>query len=725
MHNTLTLRRTWLVLPAMVLALTACTDNTSFDFDTSRDEFETQVANAAAPQALFDPSDLLNPVIPFPNNLLFLGSEDGTLNIPIGADADQTLANPLVALNQQDGFSTTSPISTAVSEALDEDTLTLGVTVRVFEVTTADEGLPIEGTTVEQRTLARSAITSSIGEIIDPAELVIAENDNQLILIPNVPLAPSTSYMVVLTNGIEDSDGNALEPSFAYGLFKGDEQLRGETDAQTAQLEGLRSVIGSHTAVLNAQLGVDPESVVLSWVFTTQSTNDVLAAVKDVSDASGSLVLVDSATTTADIPISETLTLGGQADIYVGAISLPYYQTAITAEDVDPSPALNGFWRNAAGQVPGATDENGDADYLPIATENVSVPVILTIPNDEAEEGGEMPAAGWPVTVFQHGITRSRTDMLLIADAMADEGRAVIAIDMPLHGVESTSAVHASNNPLVSIERTFDIDAVSQDPDTGEVTLLPDGVTDSSGTHFYNLANLANSRDNLRQAVADLFVLSASLSSAAILDTTQMPQGVTLDASNLTFVGHSLGAIVGSTMLAFDNTFEAATLAMPGGGIARLLAGSDNIGPQIESGLAGAGIDAESAAFQQFLTAAQTMIDSGDPINHASTLAASDTRIHLIEVIGDATVPNSVDGALLSGTEPLIRLLDLPAVDATVMDSNAAVRFTEGTHSSIINPADGAAYLEMQSQMASFAFNRGQTLEVTNSEVLQSIDAAQ
>ena len=706
--------RVWLTVPLAAWVLASCSD-TDFDFEASQAEATAQAQLSLPPQALFNPADASQ--VPFPNNLLFAGSADGTLNVPIAETADQSLANPTVALNQLDGFSTVAPIVTPVSETLNPETLVLGDTVRVFEVTAVPA--PAE---------ARSAITGSIAEITDPRLLSVSEVNNQLVLIPIVPLKPLTSYMVVLTDGIQDMQGDPLQRSFIYGLLQGDDELGNqdledqlaegsldeteamaamETLATLAALEGLRGIVGSHSQVLNGQLGIDPANVVLTWVFTTQSTRDVLQAVKDIS-APSALTLASASQSTADIG------LAGNADIFIGALDLPYYQTAL-GEDGNPLPVLNGFWQNAAGNVPGASAADSGPDYTPVITTDVRVPVIMTVPNDSVPAGAQMPPDGWPVTIFQHGITGNRSQMLAIADAMASAGRAVIAIDMPLHGItDSDSPLSAGNNPFGPAERTFDLDVSGTDPDTGIPTTGPDGETDSSGTHFINLSNLANSRDNLRQAVADLFVLSASLSSAQV-------EGVTLDVNDLTFVGHSLGGIVGTTLLSYDNTFHTATLAMPGSGIAQLLANSESFGPVINLGLAINGVETGSAEFNQFLSVAQALVDSGDPVNHAQTLAASgSTRIHLIEVIGDQVIPNSVATAPLSGTEPLIRLLGLPGVSETVTDSNAAVRFTAGDHGSIISPlASPEATAEMQRQMAGYAATRGQTLTVTDASVLQ------
>ena len=680
--------RVWLTVPLVAWVLASCSSDSNHDFEASEAEATAQNQLVSAPQALFNPADASQ--VPFPNNLLFAGSTDGTLNVPIDESADQSLSNPSVALNQLDGFSTVAPIVAPVSETLNPETLVLGDTVRVFEVTAVPA--PAE---------ARSAITASVGEITNPQLLNVSEVNNQLVLIPIVPLKPLTSYMVVLTDGIEDMQGDALERSLVYGLLQGDDELTNPS------LEGLRGIVGSHSAVLNGQLGIDPANVVLTWVFTTQSTRDVLQAVKDIS-APSTLQMASANQSTADIG------LAGSANIFVGALDLPYYQTAL-GEDGNPLPVINGFWTNAAGNVPGASGDAGP-DYTPVRTTDVKVPVIMTVPNASVPAGAQMPADGWPVTIFQHGITGNRTQMLAIADAMASAGRAVIAIDMPMHGLtDATSPLHASNNPLGPVERTFELDVAGTDPDTGVPTSGPDGEVDSSGTHFYNLANLANSRDNLRQAVADLFVLSASLASAQV-------EGVTLDANNISFVGHSLGGIVGTTMLSYDNTVHTATLAMPGSGIAQLLANSENFGPVITQGLAANGVEAGSAEFNQFLSVAQAMVDSGDPANHAQALAAAGTtRIHLIEVIGDQTIPNSVATAPLSGTEPMIRLLGLPGVSETVVDSNAAVRFTAGDHGSIVSPAASLeATTEMQRQMAGYAASRGQMLTVTDSSVLQA-----
>jgi hypothetical protein len=157
---------------------------------------------------------------------------------------------------------------------------------------------------------------------------------------------------------------------------------------------------------------------------------------------------------------------------------------------------------------------------------------------------------------------------------------------------------------------------------------------------------------------------------------------------------------------------------------------SPSYGPLIEAGLEANGVIKGTLEYEAFLTAAQTVVDSGDPINYA--IAAAEAHpIHMIEVIGgagllsDQVIPNSVVDAPLSGTEPLARIMQLTAIDATVQDPagiRGIIRFTEGEHRSFLNPLPSpAATLEMQGEMASFMATDGTTLVITNPDVVQPV----
>ena len=260
---------------------------------------------------------------------------------------------------------------------------------------------------------------------------------------------------------------------------------------------------------------------------------------------------------------------------------------------------------------------------------------------------------------------------------------------------------------VAGAERTFDLDIQNGDG----VLLQQDGVIDGSGSYFYNLQNLLNTRDNFRQGIADLWTLSASVGSLQ-----------QINGERKAFIGFSLGAIIGSTMMAFDNTFRSATLASPGGGTARLLAASPAFGSDITEGLSAASnmdltTPAGQAFLNTFLSATQTAVDSADPVNHAAATAAS-APIHLSQILPDQVVVGTVQGAPLSGTEPLANLMGIPVVNETSSGSGW-VRFLGGVHGSILDPsADAGVTMELQNQIAVFAASEGETLQINDSALL-------
>ncbi|HID83098.1 MAG TPA: lipase [Chromatiales bacterium] len=660
-----------LVLPVLLLALVGCSK--------SADEYD-YAANISSgggggkSEATFDPA---NGVLPQPNNLAF--GADGTLNIPI--EPNDPAASTKTALNMLDGFSTIAPIATDFGTTLDQASLVIGQSVRVFEVTSDPATGAVTGVTRE--------LTAT--EIFPAAA---GQNLTTLAISPLQPLKESTTYMVVLTNGIKDSAGAAMQGSTFYFLAK---QTTPFTDPDLTQLEPLRQLVNNLEAVAATQ-GINSQDIILSWHFTTINVTAVMnAAATQV--APGALLVGPTGQTTNDI-----FSNGGTTQIYAGTLTLPYYLEA--PSPANPKANQTGFWKAASG------NSVTRFEPTPVATGNQTIPVLMTVP------AGAAPPTGWPVVIFQHGITQDRSNLLPIADTLAAAGFAGIAIDMPLHGITDPS------NPLGAAcvasppcqERHFSVDLA----DNATGAPIPDGMVDGSGQHFINLFSLLTSRDNIRQAAVDLMVLRDSL--AAV---TAAAFGVELDETRVNFVGHSLGGIVGTVFLAFEPDVTAATLAMPGGGIARLLDGSATFGPRIAAGLGSQGVNKGTPEFDAFMVAAQTAIDAADPANHAAAASAMHP-IHMIEVVGgssalpDQVIPNSVPGAPLSGTEPLAALMGLAGLSNGSSATGGLVRFVAGDHGSILDPtASPLATQEMQIEVGMFMATDGANLAVTDTSVVQ------
>jgi len=663
-----------------IALLIGCSSDSNYNFESSESR---QQQAAAAPAGAFSPAD----GGPYPNDLLFLTSADGTLDIPFDDDEDPTdFGEPKVALNTLDGFSTIEPITSDFGNTfagdfgaavaplpiplIDASTVNIQQSIRVFEVT---RGAQTQVTGI----VAELDATQVLATVV-PADAT--GNGTQLAIVPLQPLKESTTYMVLVTDNVKDVSEVPLARSFTYGLLAGPTALSG--DLGSVQLL-IKAMLGAGAAA-----GVSADSVMLSWTFTTQSITPVLQGLKDAAISTPILVVDTQVDTGALSPASPDL-----ASIFAGQMSVPYYLDIPTAEN--PIAPLNTFFTNAEGSF------LTPADSAPVVKETLTIPVLMTQPKSEPPEGG------WPIAIFQHGITRNRADVLAIADAMAAVGFATVAIDIPMHGITPSDTALAGFRQAGN-ERHFDVD------------FDQDGNVDASGTYFYNLRNLLNTRDNTRQAVADLFTLSASVGTIAGINPARK-----------VFIGHSLGAIVGTTFLAFDDTINSASLAVGGGGLPRILANSPAFGPAIAAGLAESGVDINSADGNRFLNAAQTVVDSVDPVNHAAA-AAANTAVHMVQINGDTVVINNLPGFPLVGTEPLARSMGLAQVTADTAGSGF-VKFSTGYHGSLLSPADSdptddrdaaqsfAVFQELQRQVSVFAASG--TIDIDNTAVIDGAEA--
>jgi hypothetical protein len=669
--------------------------------------------------AVFDPAA---GNLPFPTNLLFSGSTDLTLNVPV---ADPTnFGDPAVALSALDGFSPVAPWSFSFSSAVNPASVVPGSSVRFFEVQF------VFGTIAVQQINRELVPGQDYVAVVAPSD----PTGRSVAIVPLRPLDQMTGYMAVVTDDITDMQGNPASPAQTYFIAKRTSPLVTSTgrstdplldDATAQALEPLRQLTNSQEAAA-ASAGISRDKIVLSFTATTQAVTPVLNVVRSIAQPTSTQMAQACVAPGVCLTTADVLPPGaspGIADLYIGIMEMPYY-SGVASGPNDPAP-LSGFWRAAPGAYIPPFDGLGldptsthitVANPIPVETARLNVPVLMTVPN--ASSGQVRPASGWPVVIFQHGITGNRSQMLALADTMASIGFAVIAIDKPLHGItDVTSPLYIGNTPFGPIagERTFDLDL--QNNQTGAPG--PDGTIDSSGAWFINLQNLLVSRDNLRQAQADLSIVALNVPS---IDLNGDGLG-DLDGSNINFVGLSLGAMAGVPFLAVEPTVSNGVLSVPGGGIANLLSGSDTFGPVIRAGLAAAGVEPFSPAYFQFLLIAQTVVDSADPINWGSTTVLNNSVL-LQQVNGDAVVPNAVQGAPLSGTEPLIRVMGLDTISSTTQDPmgiRGAVRMLEGGHGSLLSPAASlAATVEMQGQAASMVASGGAVVVINNPSIVQN-----
>jgi pimeloyl-ACP methyl ester carboxylesterase len=720
--------------------VTGQVDTTSF----SNPGGTTPPPPATSSTALFN---LSTGQLPYPSDLYFAGSHDGTLNIQP--------PNPLMpnqaAINALDGFSTNAVIREQFGGALNPATLTAAsiiiVPVLTDNETKATIGFP-----------GGTPHPLKLGTDFAAAQATDADVGAQILEItPLHPLTPSTciangasllpdncktgsGYLVILTNGITDTSGHPAVPDTDYATIKqalasGGPSCPSITDKT---LNGVCQLTGAQLQIAQA-LGLNPANIVLTFSFTTESTYDTLELLSATTQPQAHALQLNA--TGLPTSVANPL-LPGHSDILVGVLTIPYY--------LSKSAPLTGSWTAPPFPLDTTSTFVTRFNPLPVATENLQIPVLATVPNalstfvKGCTANPPCPTT-WPVLIFQHGITRSREDMLAVADSFADAGFAVVAIDLPLHGVTNTSdPLYASPaNQLykglglpsgqMSIERTFDLE------------LITPGTIDPSGSHFINLTSLLTSRDNNREGAADLITFERSLAGATIANAGGVP---IFAAAPSHYLGHSLGAIIGTVFMGVVPATEVstATLASPGGKVSTLLIDSPSFAPLINQGLAAQGLTPGTTLYAQFFRDAQTAVDAGDPVNYIS-LATAQHPIHLLQVVGstpapanctpsapangcpDQVVPNSATQAMITASPygpaaaagALMRI-PAPAAPGPLLNPNgfrAYVNFIEGDHGSIIDDVVPAVTAEMQGEAISFAASNGQEILISVPGVIQ------
>jgi hypothetical protein len=612
-------------------------------------------------------------VVPYPNDLY---NPTGTrLAVPV------KITSPLsAALNTLDGFSTSAVISAPFNAPLDPASLipwnpqSMAPTAASIIVLNATAGTPlVPGVHYTVRIQAAAGSGNSVLEIV-----------------PLRPLSPRTRYVFIVTNRVRSTAGVAAGADLVFGAVR-DAHLAGLTSVPNQP--ALTPLFPAITPLINTAvgLGVAGNTVAVAWSMQTQSIGNVLDTI--AASATPRPATLVAAGTTAQLGLG----LPGIASIYTGFMEVPYYG--------DPANPLTSFWVNNQQAPP------NEQNPTPVArVPNKRIPVLATLPN--AGSGRTKPSSGWPVVIFQHGITLDRTVMFAMADSFASQGFAVVAIDLPLHGIRSTTnpLYQGPNSPFGNNERHFNLDNVGA---TGVFT--PDGQIDN-GWQILNVGNPLNARDHIRQAVSDTIHLTRTLPTLAFPDPDA---GTDIDGNRIHFVGISLGSIISGVFLGLDTDIATATLSSPAGPWTSILTDPQAIdfGAPIRAALSAQGLPPGTVGFDNFVRDLQTVIDPVDPVNYAGP-AAANHPLHVIEVLGDTAVPNAPN-------DYIAQLWGLPSRSTTAAVAppgtvSGIVRFKAGVHSSLFNRTPNpAATTEMQKQTVTYAVSNGSVIQISDSTVVQ------
>tara|TARA_R110000765_G_scaffold145872_5_gene248198 strand:+ start:3351 stop:5768 length:2418 start_codon:yes stop_codon:yes gene_type:complete len=584
---------------ASTLGLSACGDETIQDVEN--EVAENGSAVTATARVKFDPAAGAAG-LSIPNDLIFSGTLDGTLEIPVDDPTDGS--DPFVAISALDGWSISQPFSLGIEfpagTSIEASSASEPASVRIFEAIMGGDANDSDCTAV-----TRGLACKIVAELTFGVDFVTRGSASGVSVIPTQPLKAETTYIMMMSNNLRDNNGKAIAGSSTYELARQD--INTLPLGNESQL-GLQAAINSYEAAL-VSAGVDSNTIIYSAAMTTQSTTRVLSTVKSLMAAGVPQMVANAqagnpAVAVADTGISVATVLAGfipaelvplysAANYIRGSITLPYYSGIPSAEN--PLAPVNDWWRarcdsgatlaglaaaNPAAIPAGPLDANDGfcmnfglrdlssvmaidternlTKFNPIPATSAMLPidVQMTTPdlawaNPVRANMGlpalEEPENGWPVAILVHGITSTKEQMLPITGILSVFGIATIAIDQPLHG-----------------SRGFDLNGDSVDDiNTSTVSTL----------HYVNLGSMLTMRDNTRQSTADLLGLRLGMNFLGGVHVEGNP--VKIDSSKVHLLGHSLGGIYGMNTVGLANTelspqvdglfnIASTSLAMPG-----------------------------------------------------------------------------------------------------------------------------------------------------------------
>lgn len=661
----------WLV-PGLLIGLAGCPD---IKVDSGEGE--------SGPIVEFDPADK---ILPFPNNLV-LDPTTGKLNLPEQCNESPTTAAIRTGiLNTLDGFGTFElPMSVTFSEAFDEASLAGKVVLykRAAGATAVD---PATATTIPVRIIksstTRYANQTDIKACTDPQTI------NSAVLVPLVPLEQKTTYVAAILKGVKTAGGADFASSSTWSLLLQDENpvtvdaagnliknrtpLSPSDPTQLAKILGIDLLYKAHTKAL-AFLGAKhaKADILVAWEFTTQTVTDPLdptvagsvAANVNTAPLFGTASILGGATAEqflqSRLPPGSCVVDGGSlpcgdvGDIVGGLLNSKNYQVQQPAKV--PTNSTN---PNEGGPIPGAFSD----PVKPTQQGTNAIGVLGMIPAAQA------PANGYPVIVFGHGLGSSKTTLVAIGSQLAKLGFASVAIDFVAH---DSRAVKVSTDAAKGCGGT-------PTPATAPQCFAP-----------FLSSDLGATRDNIRQSVLDLQGLVSALKACG----TTACGALKVDVNNISYVGISLGGIMGSTAVATKPDFRSAVLNVPGVGWADILENSQT--NAIKCPLVDALIDAKiltgekwnstvtpntglcttdawktQPGYAQFAAIGRWVLDPADGANFTSKLATK--KILIQQVVGDTVVPNIAtdNEAKLVGLFAMAGMAD-PATSAAPPPSSA------------------------------------------------------
>src|SRR5690554_2602151 len=259
-----------MAIAAAVVSIAGCNVSTTDRHDGKIHNDAVKVTQSSSVYPLFNPSpvDGSDPQLPLATDIIFAinSQADGTPGKDGTASTVDT-GNPVtLAVNKLAGFSTVAPLYINFSKELDPASVVAGQTV--FLVKLATKKQPLEA--------ADNPDPKPVSpDVYEASPITLVGDDGQdvhsLRILFRSPLDPKSKYMVILTDGIKGTNGEAAGSSATYEILESKDFINNASD----QVLSLRKNIQNWQKLAGMVLGGKANSV-FSYTFTTDGSLEQL-----------------------------------------------------------------------------------------------------------------------------------------------------------------------------------------------------------------------------------------------------------------------------------------------------------------------------------------------------------------------------------------------------------------------------------------------------------------
>ena len=609
-------------------------------------------------------------------------------------------------LNQLDGFNTQPRISIPFDGGIDPFTVTSDTVflVRIGHLSDLADFHPQ---------------TIGINQIVwDPATLTLFVQSDQ-------HLEQDTSYLLIVTNGVHDQAGDAIEASDSFAHFRHDLNFGQTKDPQLKLYRNALVKTLDEDVLTQISPTLSENHIAAASFFTTGSVTATLEKIRD------------QIKTAAPPAVNFNLGTHGERTVFSvsSIIGILYGRQVTTVGPLNTTPVPTPVLQVFPGSV--ASIAFGKFSSMNFETAGGFIPAVPTRTGTPALQGtqdvffnlfipaGPRPTNGWPVAIFGHGFGDNKNNSpFAVASTLAHNGIATIAINAVGHGFGAGST-------LTVIQGTGSV--VLSAGGRG-VDQNGNGSIDSTEGLFATGAQTdIASRDGLEQTVADLMQTVRAIQGGVDVagNGTQA-----LDANRIYYFGQSLGGIYGTVLLGIEPDIHVGVPNVPGGTVTDISRLSPSFQPLLGSFLAArvpSLINVGGLAFNDNMPlrnqppvinvvpgaiAIQNLEDvsnwigqSGDSVSWAafirkSPLDGAVARSVIIQFArGDKTVPNPATSALVRSGD----LADRTTLFRNDLAFAANPAFPKNPHTFLTNliGAPGAVAVGAQTQIAVFFASNG------------------